>query len=333
MRLRRPRETAARTLALAGALAATLATAVAAGAAPAAPRAGLSTVARVNGNPIARRDYDLMVQVRFRQRGPGQRRYEDLQAVRQAVLEGLIDNELLYQKALGAKVTVPDDRVRAEAEKLKTALGTRQEAAAFLRDNGLTDKDLEEETRRSLMVEAFVDKEIAPDVAVTETDARAWYDGHPDSVARPEAVRVRQIVIRSDPEAPPGQRATAREKIEAILKELRAGKDFAEEARLYSDGPESKRGGDSGWIWAGGGALPQVERSALALKPGQRSDIIETRRGFHIIEATEHRPGGPAPFDEVKDGIVERLKKDRRTEKVKPYVAELRRSARIEKTP
>src|SRR5262245_43182223 len=75
---------------------------------------GADVVARVNGTPILRRDFELMVQVQFGQLPPDQRRHEDLSSVRDAVLDNLIDNELLYQKAAQAKVTVGDAEVRDE---------------------------------------------------------------------------------------------------------------------------------------------------------------------------------------------------------------------------
>jgi peptidyl-prolyl cis-trans isomerase C len=293
--------------------------------------AGTDVIARVNGSPILRRDFDLMVQVQFRQRGPGQRRHEDLQTVRDAALDTLIDGELLYQKAAQAKIAVGDAEVREAAARLKTQLGTPEEAAAFLKESGMSDRDLDEQVRRSLMVKRYVDRDVAPEIDVSDAQARAWYDAHPEAMTRPESVRISQIVVRVQPQAAAEARVTARQKIEEILKELKAGKEFAEMARLYSDGPEAKRGGDVGWVWAGGGALPPVERAALALQPGQMSDIVESRRGFHLIKATERRPAGPIPFADARDRIVARVLDEQRDERVRVFVAELRRGARIEK--
>jgi peptidyl-prolyl cis-trans isomerase C len=288
-------------------------------------------VARVNDSPILRRDFDLAVQLEFRRRGPGERHHEDLKVVRDGVLDALIDRELLRQRAAKSGVRVDETQVTQEVAKLKGMLGTEQEAAEFMHGAGLTDKDLAEEVRRTLQVRRFVDTEIAGDLTVTDAEAHAWYDAHPEAVTRPEAVRISQIVVRVAPDATAADRATAREKIEAILKELRGGLDFGEAARLYSDGPEAARKGDSGWVWAGGGALPSVERAALALQPGGVSDIVESRRGFHIIKVTDHRPAGPVPFDEAHDRIVARIKDDRRDARLHDYVATLRKDARIEK--
>jgi peptidyl-prolyl cis-trans isomerase C len=290
-------------------------------------------VARVNGQPILRRDFDMAVQLAFRQRGRGERRHEDLQAARDAVLESLIDNELLYQKAVQAKTTVSESDVRADVERLKKGLGTPEDVAAFLKTNGVTEKDLVEQVRHSLVVRKFVDAELGVPRQPGDAEARAYYDAHGDQFGRPEAVHISQILVGVSADDPPARRAEARSKAEAIMKELRGGQDFAEMARRHSDAAEAQKGGDSGWVWLGGGALPPVERAALALRPGQLSDIVESRRGFHIIKAIERRPAGAVPFEEARGPIVERLAADARRDQLRAYAASLRKSARIETTP
>jgi peptidyl-prolyl cis-trans isomerase C len=288
-------------------------------------------VARVNGQPITRRDFDLMVQVLFRQLGPGQRGHEDLKATRQAALDTLIDHELLSQKAKGSGITVGDQEVRDETERLRKALGGPEVTRQFLDQNGLQDSDLEAQVRRTLLVSHFVDKEVVPGIAIDDAAARAWYDAHPEVMQRPEAVHIRQIVVQVPQGASSGTRAQAREKVEDLLKALRSGEDFATLARQHSDGPEAAKGGDSGYVWAGGGALPPVELAALALRPGETSDVIETRRGFHIVQAIERRPAGTIPFEEARSGIVARLRREEKDARVKAYVAKERAAAKIEK--
>jgi peptidyl-prolyl cis-trans isomerase C len=286
----------------------------------------------VNGVSIPRRAFDMAVQIQFRQRGPGDRRHEDLKAVRDTALDALIDNELLYQKAVQAKTTVTDAEVKTELQSLEKSLGTTEEVAAFLKQNGLAEKDLRDEVRRSLIVRRFTDATLPAPAAPGEAAERAYYDAHPEMFARPEAVRIAQIVVRTAPAASPAERDAARQKIEDILKELKAGKDFGEMARAHSEGTEAQHNGDSGWVWAGGEALPPVERAALALQAGQTSDVVESRRGFHLIKALERRPAGVVPFDEAKERIGARLASESRDQRVRGYVATLRKNAKIERT-
>ena len=307
--------------------------------APAAPKkavpapAASPNVARVNGTPISRRDFELAVQISFQQRRPGERTHGDLQAVRTAVLDNLIDNELLYQEAVRAKTSVTEAEVKKEVQALEESLGSPEDIAAFFKANGVTEKELADQVRRSQVVRRFVDqKMVTAEGGVDEKELRAYYDAHAEMFARPESVHLSQIVVRLTDAASPAARSRAREKIEAILTELRKGSDFAEMARLHSEGPEAPKGGDSGWVWAGGGALPVVERAALALQAGQTSDIVESRRGFHILKVTERRPAGAVSFEEARPKIKDRVVADQRQEKLRVYVAGLRRKASIEKT-
>jgi parvulin-like peptidyl-prolyl isomerase len=89
----------------------------------------------------------------------------------------------------------------------------------------------------------------------------------------------------------------SRTKAEEVLKRIRGGEDFAKLAQEFSSDPGSKeKGGDLGWFGAGS-MVPEFEKVAFALKPGEVSDVVETKFGFHIIKLderkTENKDGKP----------------------------------------
>jgi hypothetical protein len=75
-----------------------------------------------------------------------------------------------------------------------------------------------------------------------------------------------------------------RSKAEEVLKRVRAGEDFAKLAKEFStDSVSAEKGGDLGWFGPGD-MVPEFEKAAYALKPGEISDVVETKFGYHIIK-------------------------------------------------
>ncbi len=81
-------------------------------------------------------------------------------------------------------------------------------------------------------------------------------------------------------------RADARKLAEKILKELKSGKDFAELARKYSDGPSGPKGGVLG-RFARDQMVPEFDKAVFSLEPGEISGVVETQFGYHIIKRTK----------------------------------------------
>jgi len=288
-------------------------------------------VARVNGRPILGRDFNLAVQLSLRRRR-GDVSLADLQATRDAVLDAQIDNELLYQQATGSAIAVTPAEVRDEESRMREGLGDA-ELAALLEESGVSAEDFTEQVRRTLLVTRFVKDRVIAGVTVGDDEVRRAYDQNPRDMVRPDAVRISQIVLRVAPDAAPAVRAGVRQKMEAILQEVRAGRDFAELARKYSEGPEAARGGDAGLLTRGGGGPPAIEEAAFNLKPGAVSDVLETRMGFHVIKVQDARAGGAIPFEEAQKSIRARLESAAREAKLHDYIAGLRQRAQIVKSP
>jgi len=131
---------------------------------------------------------------------------------------------------------------------------------------------------------------------------------------------------------PKGGRKRAEERLrtkaESVLRQLRNGGDFAALARQYSDGPSAETGGLLG-TFQPGELLPGFEEAAAQLQPGQISDVVRTRIGFHIIRLEARQAAGMKPFAEVQEELKLEILRDKTERKYQEWLESLRQQAYI----
>jgi len=157
------------------------------------------------------------------------------------------------------------------------------------------------------------DKEAESKVTVDANAMQRTYDANMDAYRLPERARARHILIKMPPPGPDGKPDpkavdAARAKAADILKQIRAGADFAALAKKESADPGSaEKGGELGWF-ARGTMVPEFEKKAFEQKPGEISEPVQTQFGFHIIQTEEKEPARVKPFSEVKPEIEAMVK-------------------------
>jgi len=208
-----------------------------------------------------------------------------------------------------------DYAVITQADILKGLHPTDEELKAFYERNKAKYNNSIPEKRQINYV--VVDSaKIAAATAVTDQDLQAYYDQHRDEYRVPEQVKVSHILIKTPLPAPGAKEdekavADARAKAEDILKQLKAGGDFAKLAEKYSDDPGSaKSGGELGWIGRGR-TVPEFEKAAFSLGKGQTSDLVKSSYGFHIIHVEDKQQAHLKTLAEVKSEIEEKVKQQK----------------------
>ncbi len=205
--------------------------------------------------------------------------------------------------------------VITQADILKGLHPTDEELKAFYERNKAAYNNSTPEKRQIKYV--VVDSaKIAAATAVTDQDLQAYYDQHRDEFRAPEQVKVSHILIKTPLPAPGVKEdekgvADARAKAEDVLKQLKAGGDFAKLAEKYSDDPGSaKSGGELGWIGRGR-TVPEFEKAAFSLGKGQTSDLVKSSYGFHIIRLEDKQVAHLKTLAEVKSEIEEKVKQQK----------------------
>jgi peptidyl-prolyl cis-trans isomerase SurA len=259
-------------------------------------------VAVVGTTPILRSD----VEERLAQaRAAGQKMPEDSasqQAMLRSILDAIIDEELLVQKAKEEKVEVSDNDVNADVDKrmqtIRTRFTTEKEFRDELKKSGFGTVDefrrwLMDQSRRSQLQQKLFEKlrsdgKITP-AAVSNAEVDEFFNKNSSQLQKlPATVTLRQIVVA--PKPTPHQDSVALAKAESLYVEISKGGDFEQIAKRESMDPSTKElGGDLGWRRRGD-FVPEFDRVYFALRPGVVSPPIKTVFGYHLIRVDRVQP-------------------------------------------
>ena len=261
-------------------------------------------IAVVGDQPITQ--YDVQERMLAMQQQPGFKpptSEAEYNKLAHDIVNQLIDEELLVQKATQLKVEVTDrdlaatvDRqireIRARftsdaefrAELVKAGLGSLEEYKRFLTEN------MRRQELQRRVIEKMRQEGKIPPVNVTEKEVQEAFDRSRGSLPRrPATVTFRQIVIAPKPSE--AAKAVARAKAESLLAEIKGGAEFERVAKRESaDSASREQGGDLGWNRRGV-MVPEFERWMFGLRPGEMSPVVETVHGFHIIRVDRVQPG------------------------------------------
>jgi len=145
---------------------------------------------------------------------------------------------------------------------------------------------------------------VAGQIAVPESDLRAYYEQNKSRYGRDEQRRASHILFTVGDDGTAKDKDGARKIAQEVLAKVRANPaDFAKFAKQYSKDPGSAaKGGDLG-LFGRNMMVKPFEEAAYSLKEGEISNLVESDFGFHIIRVTEIKPAQIKPFEEVKPEI------------------------------
>jgi peptidyl-prolyl cis-trans isomerase D len=249
--------------------------------------------------------------------------------------ERLVKEDILISKLrnlVAASASVTDAELKQQFQKQSTKV--KFDYAFFKRDDILktlhpADAELKAyyERNKNTYVNSIPEKrqikyvvidntKLAAATQVAQPDFESYYDQHREQYRLPEQVNVRHILIKTPLAGPDGkvdQKAldAARTKAQDVLKQVKAGGNFAELAKKNSDDPGSaKEGGSLGWIGKGR-TVPEFEKAAFSLPKGGTSDLVQSSYGFHIIHVDDKQDAHVKSLDEVRTQIEPLIKQQK----------------------
>ncbi len=242
-------------------------------------------------------------------------------------LQPLIDQRLQLARAQELNLQVTEKDVAYHVNKLKEQNQISDaQLQQMLESRGLTLEAYQEQIRHGLLVSKVVNAEVRSRIVLMEKELREAYEQRKERYRVAGELNVSHILFLVPSHATPEEEADAKQRAEAVLQKLRQGGDFVALAKHYSEGPSADRGGALG-TFRTGELLPGFEQAITSLQPGEISDVVRTRVGWHIIRLEQRKAGAYRPFEEVKDTLKTELSQTKLDKKYVEWIEALRQQA------
>jgi len=217
----------------------------------------------------------------------------------------------------------------------KTVNPTDAELQSYFKQNAAKYATAMPETRKIEYVAFDATQLPGGKAVVSDAEVQAYYNAHLAQYKTEEQVKTRHILILSKAGADAATDAAAKAKAEDVLKQLKAGGNFAELAKKYSEDPGTKDKGGELAMMPTASLDPAYARAAMALSPGQTSGLVKSAFGYHIIQTEQKQAAGVKPLSEMKETIAKTLEQDKQGAAEQTYADQLAAEAKkngMEKT-
>ena len=282
------------------------------------PRSNDGVAARVNGEPVTRKDLQRLLA------NPAERRRlleaigdetPENEVLDRLALQRLIDRRLILQEAARRKFSISEPDLDKAVTGLRRRFADLKDLGLWMKDQGLDDKSLFD-TIRDEMLAARVAAALVEGVRVSDDQVRQYYEDHQEDLKADE-VHLQLIVVKDE--------AAAAD----VLAALQRGEDFGELARKWSAGLRATRGGDTGWVYSAT-LWPPLRQAVAAMSPRQANGPLKKGDEFLVVRLHDRRPGRLMTLDEARPDIERRLAPARHQAAVAAWLSEQAKQAKIE---
>jgi peptidyl-prolyl cis-trans isomerase SurA len=280
-------------------------------------------VARVNDRLITQSDYDKRLGIALR----SSRVEADNEQAKVTVLEDMIKEKLLDERAKELSVSATDEEIEAAVQRVKQQynLKTDAEFDAALAQSGMTRDELRRQMKETITLQKVIGREVASRVDLSDDALRLEYERRKDKLyAVPESAVVAEIVIHFSP-TDDAARQQAVAKIDEVKSKLAAGATFSDLAREYSDGTTKEKGGELGAVSKG--ELVEALDVAIFSSKDEFPAPVLLPDSIHLLHVTDRKAAGFKPFPEVKEDLKKRISDDLYEQRFVDYMQKLRREA------
>ena len=284
------------------------------------------------------------------------------------ILRDLIDQQLLLEKGKDLGITGDTELIkRLDQMRKDMKLETMEELEKAATSQGISYEDFKRNLRNQIITQKVIGEEVGSHLNITTDEQQKFYDAHKSELEQPESIRlseilvapIKPVVVKPTPDKPAETGAsepaaagadkqkdqeadeaakqaaeaaalvTAEAKANDLLKQIRAGANFEDIAKKYSDGPSAAQGGDLG-VFKRGSLAKELEDKTFAMKSGELTDVIRTKQGYVILKVVDHQMAGIPPLKDVGLKIQDALYYEKLQPALRAYLTKLREEAYID---
>jgi parvulin-like peptidyl-prolyl isomerase len=285
-------------------------------------------VAVVNDEVITQQDIDQLLAVmyaQYSQEFKGDELLQKMEQVKKDILNQVVEDKLVLSRAKELGIKITEAEIDERLDYIKKGFPSEEEFYKTLETQGVTMANLKDRYRDQIMMKKLVDYEVRSKISVLPSDVSAYYEKHRSDFREGDKYRVKNILIKAKDDV---SIELVKVEIEDIYKKLKEGGNFDELAKQYSQGPNTEKGGDMGYIEKGQ-MLEVLDDAIFKLKPGEFSEPVKSEIGYHIFKVEDIQYGKQGSLEEVQKNIQMLLFQVKFKEKVNEWLAGLKEKAYI----
>lgn len=241
------------------------------------------------------------------------------------ILDNMITDLLLLQLAKEKQLNV-SEQVRATVDQIKKEnnIESDEQLRRELSRQGLDYEQWLKQLEDNFLRQALVFTEVDRSIVVEDSETVNYYKLHQEEFVEPEEYKLRAIYLSSE--------ERSQDELQALKKEIedriKAGDDFGALAGQYSDGSIKENQGDLGTLKKGE-LDPTLQAAVANLKPAEITAWVQAKAGWYLLKLEEKKDSRLKSFEEVKKEIEEKIFSEKRTQKVKEFLKEIKEKSYI----
>lgn len=282
------------------------------------------------------------------------------------VLRDLIDQQLLLEKGKDLGITGDTDLIKQlDSMRKEMKLDSMEALEKEAEKQGVSWEDFKQTQQNQIITRKVIGEEVGQRLSISKEDEQKFYDEHKSEMEQPEFIRLSEILVAPktdaskadaskaaapaattapdaaapapsavpmDEAAKAAADAAAEAKANDLLKQIRAGANFEDIAKKYSDGPSAADGGELG-MFKRGQLAKELEDKTFAMKAGEVTEVTRTKQGFVILKVLDHQQAGIPPMKDALPKIQDALYYQKLQPALRAYLTKLREEAYIKIMP